>query len=203
MPLRAFEALDRFLAKEPDHPRGRVLRARALVKLGKRREAVGEFTRAIDQTPAGGLPEPEYYLERAQALGAEGGEYAKEALGGLDEGLARLGPVVTLQLCAIDLEMARNRYDAALERLEKLAAQSARKESYLARRGEILEKAGKLGEARQANVKALEALESLPPHKRKTRAMERLRGRLAQAIERLGRGHGVGQVKETKGTEIH
>ena len=51
-----------------------------------------------------------------------------EALRGLDEGINQLGPVVTLQLLAIDLELRRKSYDAALTRLDLIAAESERKE---------------------------------------------------------------------------
>jgi len=54
---------------------------------------------------------------RDRALAAEGGDHLDEALRGLDEGIKRLGPIVTLELYAIDLELAHKRYDSALESL--------------------------------------------------------------------------------------
>src|SRR2546429_3401664 len=44
---------------------------------------------------------------RDRALAAEGGDHLDEALRGLDEGIKRLGPIVTLELYAIDLELDR------------------------------------------------------------------------------------------------
>ena len=43
-----------------------------------------------------------------------------QAIAGLDEGIQKLGPLVTLTLAAIDLEVARANYDAALQRLQPL-----------------------------------------------------------------------------------
>ena len=57
--------------------------------------------------------------------------------------IAALGEPVTLQLFAVDLEVQRERWDAALERIDRIAARSARQETWLLRRGEILEQAGR------------------------------------------------------------
>src|SRR5687768_4017628 len=45
-------AFDRFLEKFPDHANAHVLRAQALVKLGKHKEAVEDYTSAIDALAA-------------------------------------------------------------------------------------------------------------------------------------------------------
>jgi hypothetical protein len=87
-------------------------------------------------------------LARADALLAAGEPEA--ALEALDEGLARLGPVVALASRAIEIERARGRADATLERLDRLAAFASRQETWLTRRAEILEEAGRPAEARAA-----------------------------------------------------
>jgi hypothetical protein len=50
-------------------------------------------------------PEPEIFLERAAALASSGNDHLKDALLGLNEGLAKLGSVMTLELAAYDLEL--------------------------------------------------------------------------------------------------
>jgi len=174
-------ALDRFLAKQPEHAVGLVLRARVLTQLGQHVAAAADFTRAIAHEPD---PLPEHYLERAQALAAEGEGHLDEALGGLDEGIQKLGPLVVLELLAIDLELRKKNYDAALARLEQIAAQSQRKEEWLVRRGEILEQAGRAEEAHAAFMQAQAAIESLPPAIGQTTAMTELEARLRAALER-------------------
>ena len=37
---------------------------------------------------------------------------------GLDEGIKKLGPLVTLELCALDIEVKEKQYDDALKRLD-------------------------------------------------------------------------------------
>jgi tetratricopeptide (TPR) repeat protein len=180
-------ALDRFLAQHSDHVRAVATRARVCVKLDKYREAVEDYTRAITLAERLNQPNPEYYLERARALAHEGDGHVREALRGLDAGMEKLGPIVTLQLYAIDLELTDNRYDAALARLETIVRQSPRQELWLARRGEMLEQAGRPAQARLAYQQALAAIESLPAHARRIRATVDLEGRIHAALARLSR----------------
>jgi tetratricopeptide (TPR) repeat protein len=185
LPKQAKQALDRFLAKEPDHARARIARARALVRLGQPLVAVRDYDRALQAYGKDHRPEPAYYPERAQALASAGTEHVDKAVRGLDEGLERLGRPVTLQLYALELELERGRHDAALERLEQIASRANRQESWLVRRGEILESAGRLAEARSAYAAALDAIEALPVSRRGSRAMQRLQVQAQTAVERL------------------
>lgn len=178
-------ALDRFLASQPSLAEGRVLRARALVQLGQHEAGVADFNHAIAYLARLGRPNPDYYLERARVVGARGSEHAEEALRGLDEGIAQLGPLATLQLYAIELELARMQYDAALARLATLAAQSPRQEIWLVRRGEILEQAGRSVDARLAYEQALVALDTVRSRSRNTRARAELEEKVRAALRRL------------------
>lgn len=170
--------LDRFLRQQPDHVEGFITRARVLVRIGAHAQAARDFTQAMTLAPA---PEPELYLERAQVLAD--GRYIDEALRGLDEGIGRLGPIVTLQLLAIDLELRRKNYDAALTRLDVIAAQSERKEMWLVRRAEILRNAGRIEEARATFKAALAAIESLPPDRRQNRTVTALELRARSGLK--------------------
>ena len=179
-PHSAKICLDRFLRKHTNHVEGFTTRARALVKLEKPVEAARDYTSAIRYAPAG---RPELYIERAQALASAGEKHQRDALRGLDEGIEKLGPLVTLQLHAIDLELKAKKFDAALARLETISAQSPRKETWLARRGEILQLAGRKKEAQAAYEQALAALDSLPPARRNVPAMAELKRRIMAALE--------------------
>ncbi len=180
-------ALDRFLSTEPDHAEALVTRARVLVQSDQLRGAVEDYTEAIALQAQLGASIPEHYLERARAQAAQGTENLFEALQGLDEGIARLGPLASLELYAIELELNLERYDRALARLQSLAQKSSRQESWLARRGEILEQAGREEEARLAYGKALKAIETLSPRHRKTRATVKLEAQVRAALARLER----------------
>ncbi len=170
---------DRFLEAAPAHEECLVVRARARMKLGEPLAASEDYSRAI---AAADPPVPELYLERAQALAAAGAGYLDRAVQGLDEGLGKLGPIATMQLAAIDLELKRNRVDAALARVDKIMAQAPRKETWLSRRGEILRQAGRNPEAAAAFGAALKELEALPAHRRATPAMAELEARVRKAL---------------------
>jgi tetratricopeptide (TPR) repeat protein len=120
--------------------------------------AVADYSQAIVNQPS---PRAGDYLERAQLQATISGPAV--ALKGLDEGLARLGWTLTLQMLAVDCEVACGNYDAALTRLETILTRSARRESWLARKGEILHKAARLAESRSTFEAALAAINSLPP----------------------------------------
>ena len=186
-PRSAREALDRFLARHPAHAEARAARARALVRLGEAEAAAADLTAAIAASPR---PRPEYFTERARVVAAGGEPRIGEALRGLDEGIARLGPLVTLQLLAIELELRRHARDAALARVDMLAAASPRKETWLLRRGEILEQAGRLREARAAYAAALEAIGTLPESRRRTRAAQELEEQARAGLVRIGAAAG-------------
>ncbi len=182
-PFSAKVALDRFLIRHTNHVDALITRARVLVKLGRRLEAAQDYSKAI---AGAAQPQPETFLERSQALTGEGQAYFEEALRGLDEGIKKLGPLVVLQLYAIDVELKRKRFDTALARLESVAAQSPRKETWLARRGEILQQAGRLKEAREAYQEALKAMAALPPARRQVPKMLELEQRVQLALESTG-----------------
>jgi predicted Zn-dependent protease len=183
-PADSKAALDLYIAKRPHDADAQAYRGRALTKLGKYVEAAESFSLAVANMP-NDRPRPEYYFERAQALEAAGISHLDEALRGLDEGMRRLGDPVVLQDYAIELELKGRRYDAALARLDQLAARSQRKETWLIRRGEILEVAGRYDEARSAYQGSLKAIEILPPSRRRNRAVERLQEQALAALKRL------------------
>ena len=176
---RAKLTLDRFLNHQPAHYEALLTRARVLAKLGERREAAKDFTKALSISSE---VEPELYIERASVLAGDEQDIT-EALGGLDEGINKLGPVVTMQLAAIDLELRRKNYDSALTRLDRVSAQAERKEAWLVRKGEILKFAGREPEARTAFTAALNAIESLPASHRHSRSVLALELRARSALK--------------------
>ncbi len=190
-PLSARAVLDRFLSRQPGHVEGLILRARARTRLNLRLAAAQDYTRAIDLSPE---PGPDLFIERAQVFAAEGREYLPAALQGLDEGIRKLGPLVTLQLFAIDMELKQKNVDGALARLDQVAGKSPRKETWLARRGEILQQAGRPEEARQAFQAALASFQTLPPTRRNVPAMLELERRLRRQVELIDAA-GAGQAK--------
>jgi Flp pilus assembly protein TadD len=170
--------LNRYLLHNPQNVEALVLRAKVLARLGRHRAAANDYAKVITHSSK---LKPDYFIERAWQLINTGRNGRLAALAVIDEGIKKLGPIVTLELFAIDIEVASRQYAAALERLERLAVQSPRKESWLVRRGEILLQAGRIAEAHKAFEQALAAIESLPAYHRYTKATVTLENRLRAA----------------------
>jgi tetratricopeptide (TPR) repeat protein len=162
-------AAGRYLDHAPTNTLALLIRARARAKLGMNSEAAEDYTRTIKNTRE---PGPELFVERANAQTADTNLTA--ALQGLEEGLSQLGPIVTLQLAAIEVEIRQKQVDAAVARLDAIIEKAPRKETWLARRGDILRQAGRPQEAAASYLAALQALEALPPVRRQVPAMVEL-----------------------------
>jgi tetratricopeptide (TPR) repeat protein len=177
--LSARVALDRFLARNTNSVEALITRARTLVKLSQPLAAAGDYARALTVMAE---PAPEVYIERSQALAAAGDAHLDAAVRCLDEGIRKLGPLVTLELFAIDLEVKRKNFDAALRRVDTVSGRLPRKETWLAKRGEILQQAGRTQEARAAFQASLAAINALPPARRNVPAMMELQKRLQENL---------------------
>ena len=171
-------ALDQFLQSHPDHAEARVARGHAYNRLHQIDAAIADYTQALKIRP-----DPEVYIERSRLVTSQG--RLGEALEGLNEGIDRLGPIVTLELPAIEIEIQLARYDSALSRVDRIAAQSDRKETWLAKKGEILLKATRKEEALKAYESALEALRALPESRRSNQYTQELEKRIEAALQEI------------------
>ncbi len=184
VPELAQLVLDRYLKQRPQHtPQNTeavLLRAQVNAQLGARAQAIRDYTTALARLTQ---PKPELFLARAQ-LQVEMKQF-EAAINGLDEGIAKLGTLVTLQSLAVEVEVKRKRWDAALTRLETIAAQSPRQEHWWVQRAEILLQAGRKDEAEQALVSARRALAALPEHLRRTAASTALEARVTELLRTL------------------
>jgi tetratricopeptide (TPR) repeat protein len=177
-PAEAIRDLDTFLAVHPDHADALVIRARARAGVGRRREATSDYDRALRIAD-----NPDWFIERARTVRLWIGPAA--ALEGLDDGVARLGPLVTLTIEAIDCELQLQRHDAALHRLDRLTAAAGPHPQWMVQRGTILLAAGRPSEARAAFGAARAAIDALPPARRHTPQMAALSARAAAALAAL------------------
>ena len=186
--LRSCELhVNAYVTLSPKDPKGHALLGRVLFATKRYLGSAAEFGRVIKLTRSRAeRVEPDMYLRRAEALAHAGSAYLDEAIEGLDEGLAELGDVVSLQLYALELEQNAQLWDAALRRVERSIARSRRPEVWWVRRGELLCECGRLPEARQSFATALQQIDALPGLRRRVPAVEKLRQRVQRGIERLG-----------------
>src|SRR3990167_3701490 len=131
-------------------------------------------------------PQPEYFLDLANACLNQSPGQVDAAIAALDDGIRRLGPLTVLQDKAVEIETRAGRFDAALSRLDGMIIQGQRLPELYAHQGQLLLEAGRTAAAQDAFRLALVRLDSLPEARRNTAAMQELRGSLqAQLSEPL------------------
>ncbi len=169
--LLAEKRLTRFIGTHAESVEAHVVLARAQL-LNRQPEAASQsFSKAILCAPE---PHPDWFLARAHAQQL-GGIPLTKIVAGLDEGLRRLGPVVSIELAAVEIDERLGNYDGALARIDEIARRAERKERWLTRRAELLLSAGRTNDARKAFVTALDALNALPDRLRRSWAADELR----------------------------
>ena len=126
---------------------------------------------------------PEDVISLSRALHAAGAD--DDALTALDAGAQRLGEISVFLEEAAQIEAARQRWDAALARFDRLLAQSPNSPRWLARKADLAEKAARPELAAATRRAALAAIEALPPARRATPAFveleKTLRSQLAES----------------------
>ena len=136
--------IDRVLARRPDAYGLVFERGRALLALGRTEDAAQDFGRAIAAMPHAA---PEHVFARRDALLALG--RAGAALAALDAGMARIGRVAVAPAGGDRPRGAARRTSTPRSRASTSCIDAAsRNPAWIARRGEILERAGRNAEAR-------------------------------------------------------
>ena len=181
-PRMAKVEIDRVLARRPDRYGLLFERGRAWLAIGDADAAARDFGEAIAKGP---MPSPEQVLMQRDVLVGLGRK--EDALAGLDAGIARIGHVVTLEMPAIDLELELGRPDRALARMDALAKTGPPNPLWLARRGEILDAAGRGADARVEYEKAL-VLIAQKRQDRLGKPIEDLKRRLELALTTTDKG---------------
>lgn len=176
--LEAARAMfDKVVVRNPKDGEAFIGRARVVVRLGQSKAAIADFQRGLELLTE---PKPEYFMELAQTFVSE--KKTADALRTLDQGIKKFGPIVTLQGYALDRELERENYDAALARIGTIIKDAPRKENWLARRGDILLAMGRPAEARQSFAESLGAIKILPSILQKAPPMQTLQARVNASL---------------------
>lgn len=157
--------LERVLDADPDDADARFRRARVLMRQGEPAAAARDYARALAAAPH---PRPGHFMEHRDALVAAGDPDG--ALAALDAGVARLGPIVSLQIPAAVLALDLGRPDDAIGRIDGLLARTPDNPLLLARKAEVLMRSGRTDDARRVYRDALERLERRSSMRRSERA---------------------------------
>ncbi len=178
-PKTAEMQVQQVLRRRPENAQALITRAHVRQALGKLQDAAADFVRGVDRLAH---PEPGLVHEAMNAQLAAG--RPEVALQIADAAMLKIGIVVSVQLPAIEIELELRCPEAALARIDVLLLQAPRHELWLAQRGEILEGAGRVAEARATYEHTLSLIQERPPRRRseKLAALERrLRAKLMQA----------------------
>lgn len=170
-------ALDRFLSIQPENAPALMLRARAQQRLGATEAALADFREAFRRSAT---PEADHVQEFINALVAKG--LRDEASQTLAEAIAKLGPVPSLLLKALELDLAAGCFDEALSHIDTLQQSAARPEPWMERRAAVLEQAGRSDEARSAWQTLLAHIAGLPAIERGSYGMRLLAEKAQRAL---------------------
>jgi predicted Zn-dependent protease len=181
-PGKAQPLVERYVAASPDEPEAWLLRGDVLAALGQHEAGAEAYAEGIRRAAT---PRPEHVMRRAKFLAAIPDVDPARVLAALDEGIARVGPVISLVDYAITLELERKNYDGALARIDTAMERAPRRETWLVRRGDILVKLGRATEAVAAYRAALDAIAELPERYRATVPIEKLARDARNSINKL------------------
>ncbi len=178
---RALAAYGRCLDLTPDDAGLRWERARLLNALGRPRSAARDLERiAITSTRTKSRPEPDLYVAWHSELLEAG--LPHQALAALDAGIQSLGPLVSFEVPAFELERSLGQNAAALRRLDRLAGNVPRMDGWLLARGQVLRASGRTDDARIAYRGALDRLRALSARRQRTQTARTM---LAEAEDAL------------------
>lgn len=123
------------------------------------------------------MPTPELFFERARLLEKQP-RRSGELLQGIDEGIQRLGPLVSLLQYAIEIDQQRGNHASALARVDALPEPIRQQPRWLLRRSVLLNESGRVLEAEVFNRMAMRAIEKLPAQRQETDAYVALRSEI-------------------------
>ena len=181
-PAKAQPLVDRFVGSAPHEPEGWFLRGEILAALGRPEAGAAAYAEGIKRAPT---PRPEHFLRCAKLLANAPGADPAKVLAALDDGIARIGPVISLVDYALKLELERKNYAAALTRIDAAMESSPRREAWFVRRGDILVQLGRPNEAITAYRAALSEIDALPERYRTTVPVEKLARDALTSLQRI------------------
>ena len=184
MPAASAATLDRVLTRNPDYRGARIERARQRAARGEATQAADDFEHAL----AGAGPvRPGLVLEGMEILVLAGRR--ADALALADGQMEGRGPLVALQMPAIEIALSLGSTEDALTRIDSLIRTAPTHPGWLQRRGEILAAAGQEEQASESFRAALAAVEERKANRNNRRlAMleEELRTQLARETATQG-----------------
>jgi tetratricopeptide (TPR) repeat protein len=152
----ALNLMKGYVAANSTHSEGFLQLSRIQRDMGQINNSIESYRRAIHLVEK---PGPDYFVELALIQKSTGD--SEGALNTLDDGIRRLGAIVSLQLVALDIEEQAGFFGAALRRIDSLETAGMQEESRLFRRARILLASGRKQEATESCLQARASLQAL------------------------------------------
>ena len=180
----AIEWSSRALHLEPATTRAGLLHARALLGIGDFDSAAIVYGDAMGKLSQ---PRPEHYIELAQIVSADKGHPDSEsrAIAVLDNGIHKLGNLVSLHEFAFQLELQEGDREAALRRIDKVLALNDSLLNWRMQRGELLLDLGHMADAREEALCLIYRIQQLPQQRRRSQVFADLMTRSQRIVERV------------------
>jgi tetratricopeptide (TPR) repeat protein len=178
----ALARLDRAVTEAPRDANARFARGHLLLRMGRADRAAQDFAHVVRAKGASARPDDHLLLVRA----LRAADHLAAAQAALTRARAAFGPIVTIELEAIDLLRERRRFDEALAHVDELVARSARPEPWLLRRAELLAEAGRNAPARRAFVAVEQAVAERLADGRSSPALREIEAAARAGLARLG-----------------
>ncbi len=153
----AREVLDGFLVKNPNDGAGLLERARAYQSLKMPAQALADYRIAIEKITK---PTANISLEVVDAFCQQGATDEAQTI--IENAISAWGNEPPLVQKALDLNLQTGRYEQAFEQADILQKLQPRSEPMLAKKAEILVRAGRHAEARAALNALIQHIDKLP-----------------------------------------
>ncbi len=153
----ALDLLESEITRQPTQPEARLVRARLHAASGENDLAVIDYRMVIENQTS---PGPALYLEVIDCLRSS--EFLSEASALAGTSIAKFGNDPSLLAKALEIDIARRDFDAALLRVGGLEKISPQPESWMCERARILATAGRTADARTAWSAVRDRIAAMP-----------------------------------------
>lgn len=178
---KAESVLRIFVSRSSSSPRGYLALAKVFTQQQRHLNAAQAYELAITNQST---PTPDHYLARAHAYMKAGKPYLSQALEGLEQGMALMGPLMTFRRLAIEIELDQGNYQSAIDRIDMILTDVDRTESWLVKKAKVLAEIGRKEDAIQHFLLAENAIELLPNRTKTSPAIRALRQTIHESLIR-------------------
>ncbi len=165
-----------------NHTYAYITKARCYAQLNKEIKAKALWEKVLATTPT---PKPEYYLTTASIILKANNKDATGAIQCLQNGIKKLGDIITLQTKIIEIAQQHQQYEVAITMLNYIIKNQKRQEKWLLQKANLLLAANQPQKAKQTYQQTLTAIQQLPKQHQVTPLVQQIKTQSQQALHHL------------------